>query len=291
MMTASMRQNVGMAKSNPLTLMAVHAHPDDESSSTGGILARYADEGIRTVVVTCTNGEYGDGPGKLKPDDSGHDPQQVAETRLGELKLACDHLGVAHVETLGYHDSGMADWDFKDRPDVFCNVPFEHSVTRLTALFEQYRPDAVVTYDDMGGYNHPDHRQAHRITVEAVERTAIPAKLYFIARRRGDWQKMREQMETAGMELPPPAQWQTDPERVKAMDEMEGRITTTVNTSAWAGRKRAALAAHASQLDGSILLRMPPEVFADIFGIETFIRSQDRTGSPVPEIDLFSGLR
>ena len=111
-------------ESNPdqLRLMAVHAHPDDESSSTGGVLARYADEGVRTVVVTCTNGELGDAPGGIKPGDEGHDEAEVARIRLGELKRACETLGVTHLELLGYHDSGMVDWEHKDRPDVFCNV-------------------------------------------------------------------------------------------------------------------------------------------------------------------------
>src|SRR5258707_14528515 len=93
-----------------LTLMAVHAHPDDESSSTGGTLARYASEGIRTVVVTCTNGELGDAPGGIKPGDDGHDETTVARIRLGELDAACVALGVSHLETLGYRDSRMPGW-------------------------------------------------------------------------------------------------------------------------------------------------------------------------------------
>src|SRR5437762_7034217 len=94
----------------PLTLMAVHAHPDDESSSTGGTLARYASEGLRTVVVTCTNGELGDAPGGIKPGEAGHDEETVAQIRLDELRAACATLGVAHLETLGYRDSGMPGW-------------------------------------------------------------------------------------------------------------------------------------------------------------------------------------
>src|SRR3982751_3206794 len=105
----------------PLTLMAVHAHPDDESSSTGGVLARYSAEGIRTVVVTCTNGEYGDGPGGVKPGEEGHDPESVAKTRLVELDQAIKELGVTHLERLGYHDSGMRDWEYKDQEHPFCN--------------------------------------------------------------------------------------------------------------------------------------------------------------------------
>ena len=97
-----------------LTMMAVHAHPDDEASSTGGVLALYSDQGIRTVVVTCTNGEFGDAPGGVKPGQDGHEAQAVAEIRLAELKQACKHLGVTDLELLGYHDSGMPDWEYKD---------------------------------------------------------------------------------------------------------------------------------------------------------------------------------
>src|ERR1700758_2172803 len=94
----------GMA--DVLTLMAVHAHPDDEASG-GGILATYADEGIRVVVVTCTNGDYGDAPGGIKPGQEGHDPAAVARLRLSELDESVRILGVDALETLGYHDSGM----------------------------------------------------------------------------------------------------------------------------------------------------------------------------------------
>lgn len=271
--------------------MAVHAHPDDESSSTGGVLARYSGEGITTVLVTCTNGEYGDGPAHVKPGEQGHEPDQVAKVRLAELEEACQHLRVSHLEMLGYHDSGMPDWVFKDREHVFCNVPIDESVGRLVALVERYRPDVMVTYDDMGGYNHPDHLQAHRIAVEAFRRTGIPAKLYFIARRRRDWQKLRERMEAAGIELPAPPARMRDPEVIRRMEDVEGRITTTVDVAAVATRKRDALAAHASQLDGSWWVRFPDDAFVDVFGEETFIRAEDRTGAPLPEDDLFAGLR
>jgi LmbE family N-acetylglucosaminyl deacetylase len=274
-----------------LTLMTVHAHPDDESSSTGGVLARYSDEGITTVLVTCTNGEYGDGPDHVKPGEDGHDPEEVAKTRLAELQQACRYLGVAHLELLGYHDSGMPDWEYKDDGHVFCNVPPEDSVGRLVSVVERYRPDVMITYDDMGGYNHPDHLQAHRIAVEAFRRTGIPAKLYFIARRRRDWEKMRERMQAAGVDIPAPPQRTLDPDRLRRMEEAEQRITTTVDTTAVAARKRDALAAHASQLDQSWWVGFPDDAFAEIFGEETYIRAEDRSGSPVPEDDLFAGLR
>src|SRR3977135_53982 len=93
-----------------LTLMAVHAHPDDEATSTGGILAKYSAEGVRTVLVTCTNGELGDGTGGVKQEDDAHDEDKVVELRLRELEESRRVLGVSHLELLGYHDSGMEGW-------------------------------------------------------------------------------------------------------------------------------------------------------------------------------------
>src|SRR3954447_13341616 len=185
----------------PLTLMAVHAHPDDESSSTGGILARYSDEGVRTVVVTCTNGELGDAPGGIKPGEAGHDEAEVARIRRGELERACETLGVAHLEMLGYHDSGMADWGDKDRHDVFCNVAVDDAAARLSGLFERYRPDVVVTYDELGGYDHPDHIHAARVAMRAVELTGIPSKAYFTAFRRSMFERFRETLEEQGADV------------------------------------------------------------------------------------------
>ena len=280
-----------MANAANLTLMAVHAHPDDESSSTGGVLARYADEGVTTVLVTCTNGEYGDGPNHVKPGQEGHDPDQVAKTRLAELEKACGILRVTHVEMLGYHDSGMPDWDFKDADNVFCNVPMDESVGRLMSLVQRYRPDVMVTYDDGGGYNHPDHLQAHRIAVEAFQRSGTASKLYFIARRRRDWQRMRERMAAAGIEVPAPPARLSEPEVIKRMEAQEKRITTVVDTAAVSARKRDALAAHASQLDQSWWVSFPEDAFREVFGEETFIRAADGTGTGVPETDLLAGLR
>ena len=158
--TRRIGQAWGMAEK--LTLMAVHAHPDDESSSTGGVLATYSGQGIRTVVVTCTNGEFGDAPGGVKPGEDGHDEQAVAELRLSELRQACKILGVTDLETLGYHDSGMPDWDYKDRPEAFCNIPLAEVTQRVSGLIEEYRPQVVVSYDPEGPYQHPDHVHAAR---------------------------------------------------------------------------------------------------------------------------------
>ena len=274
---------------SPLTLMVVHAHPDDESSSTGGILARYAAEGVRTVVVTCTNGELGDAPGGIKPGAAGHDEAEVARIRLGELERACATLGVAHLELLGYHDSGMADWADKDRPDVFCNVAVDDAAERLSSLFEQYRPDIVVTYDVLGGYDHPDHIHASRVTMAAVARTGIPQKAYFTAFRRSIFEQFRAIVEEQGGDLsdiPEP-----DPEQLRMMDAVEARITTSIDVGPVVERKRIALATHASQIEESFWAQLPPDAFGTLFGEESFIRAHDTTGAPLPETDLFAQMR
>jgi LmbE family N-acetylglucosaminyl deacetylase len=271
------------------TLMAVHAHPDDEATSTGGVLARYAAEGHSTVVVTCTNGEYGDLPGGIKPDDERHAVDRVVEIRAKELERACEVLGVTHLERLGYRDSGMADWSYKDHPDAFCNVSLDEAATRLAALFDTHRPDVVVTYNQAGGYNHPDHIQASRITEAALELSAIPRKLYLTASRANRFARIREILEEQGVELPP--RRPPSPEWVERTREQEARITTTVDVRPYVEQKITALREHASQVGGSHWSRLPAEALAEVFGEEHFIRVRDATGAEAPEDDLFAGLR
>jgi LmbE family N-acetylglucosaminyl deacetylase len=272
-----------------LTLMAVHAHPDDEASSTGGVLATYSGQGIRTVVVTCTNGEFGDAPGGVKPGQDGHDERQVARLRLAELRESCAILGVTEVETLRYHDSGMPEWDYKDRPEAFCNIPEADVAARIGGLIERYRPQVVITYDADGPYQHPDHVHAARSAIAAVAATGIPAKLYLSAMRGSDWQKVWEALAELGMEVPRADDF--TPEMRQQMAETERRITTTVDIRPVLERKRAALFAHSSQIQESWFSKIPQDVAEASFGREHFIRASDSTGAPVPEDDLFAGLR
>ena len=283
----SMRQTWGMA--SDLTLMAVHAHPDDEASSTGGVLATYGEQGIQTVVVTCTNGEFGDAPGGVKPGQDGHDEQAVAQLRLAELREACKILGVTDLEPLGYHDSGMPDWDYKDRPTAFCNVPLAQVAARLGALMERYKPQVVITYDPAGAYQHPDHVHAAQAAAAAAAGTGIPAKLYFTTMRFSDWQKVWQALRDAGVDVPD--RRPTDPDFLRQMAEAEQRITTTIDIRPVLARKRDALLAHASQIQDSWFSKIPPGIAEDAFGRESFIRASDSTGSAVPEDDLFAGLR
>ncbi|MEV0143446.1 MULTISPECIES: PIG-L family deacetylase [unclassified Nonomuraea] len=269
-----------------LTLMAVHAHPDDECLSTGGILARYTDEGIRTVLVTCTNGEQGDGPGGVKPGDPGHDDAAVAERRLAELRESVAHLGIDHLELLGYRDSGMDGWETNQHPEAFANVPVEAAAARLAELIERYRPQVVVTYDETGGsgYGHPDHVQTHRVAVAAVEATGIPDKLYYTAIPRASIKRMFEMMAESGVDLGdfrPSDDFGTP-------DEL---VTTVVEVAPYVERKLKALRAHESQGDNIFLLNMPEQAQQEAFAHEAFTRVQSRVDAPDQEDDLFAGLR
>ena len=264
----------------PLTLMAVHAHPDDEASSTGGILAKYAAEGIRTILVTCTNGELGDAP-DAKPGEDGHDLADVVALRRAELEDSCRILGITHLEMLGYHDSGMMGWPNNDAPGSFWSMDVQEAAAPLADLMRQYQPDVVVTYDDFGFYGHPDHIQAHRITLAALEQTGLPSKVYFPTVRRSALAQFRELLQTSGVELPDFG------DDFGAPDE---DIGATVDCRPQAPQKRAALAAHVSQQDNIFFLKFPPEVFADMFGTEEFIRYRPVGDVSTTEDDLFAGL-
>jgi LmbE family N-acetylglucosaminyl deacetylase len=267
-----------------LTLMAVHAHPDDEVLGTGGLLAACAAEGIRTVLVTCTNGEQGDGPDGVKPGEPGHDPDGVSALRLQELRESAAHLGIEVVELLGYRDSGMAGWDTNQDPDAFANVPVDVAAARLGALMERYRPQVVVTYDETGGYGHPDHIQAHRIAVAAAEATGIPAKLYYTAVPRERFAQLFESLRTSAADL-------AEMELPEDFGTPEELITTVVDVSPYVERKRKALEAHASQGENIFLLRLPEEAQHQVFAAEFFIRHLSRVTAPDREDDLFAGLR
>ena len=253
------------------------------------MLARYSAEGVRTIVVTCTNGEFGDSPGGVKPGDDGHDEQEVAEIRLAELRESAKHLGVTDLELLGYHDSGMVEWDYKNRPDAFCNVPLDVVAGRIGGLIERYRPQVVVTYDPEGAYQHPDHVHASRGAIEAVSRTGIPAKLYLAAMPISKWRELWDVLKESGADVPDTREF--SPEMVEQMEAAERRITTTVDIRPVLARKQAALMAHASQISESWFSKIPPEVGERVFGEESFVRAMDSTGAPVPEDDLFAGLR
>lgn len=268
-----------------LTLMAVHAHPDDEASSTGGILARYSAEGIRTVVVTCTNGELGNGREASKPGEPGHDEAWVVAKRRRELEASCEILGVSALEMLGYRDSGMMGWPQNDAPGSFWTTPVHEAALRLSELIDRYRPQVVVTYDANGFYGHPDHIQAHRVTLAALEATPLADKLYFPAIANSDMGEFREALRSAGISDADVAEEDWD---FSVADELIG---ATIDCTGYTAQQYAALEAHESQADMTFFLQLGVELFSKLMGREKFVRFYDRTGSLTPENDLFAGLR
>lgn len=268
-----------------LTLMVVHAHPVDESTSTGGILALYASRGVRTVVVTCTGGELGDGPGGVKPGEDGHDLHEVAAIREGELRRACAHLGVWHLELLGYRDSGMAGWDSRYREGAFCGVPVESAVNRIVQLIGRYRPQVVVTYDPHSTYQHPDHVHVARVATRAVDAGDVVAKLYYKAHGSSYWRRLNQSLADIGIQRPAPSG-----EILWMLESVEQRITTTVDVGQVIDRKRTALHSHASQVGSSLAGKFPAAQFSYAFDTEEYIRARDTTGTSTPEGDLFTGL-
>jgi LmbE family N-acetylglucosaminyl deacetylase len=277
--------------------MAVHAHPDDESLSTGGILARYAAEGVRTVLVTCTDGSCGDGPGGVKPGEPGHDRVEVARVRQVELERSCQLLDVGHLELLGYRDSGMMGWPQNDEAGAFWGMDVEVAARPLVALLERYRPQIMVTYDANGFYGHPDHIMAHRITMAAASSSGIPAKVYHTAVPRSGLKELADALRATGVE--PPQASDREEGQFHAGDEAEEPnfgtpdelITTSIDVHDFIAVKRASLAAHASQADNLFFLGMADEVYDRFFGVESFVRVVDSTEATGPETDMFARLR
>lgn len=280
------------------SLLCVHAHADDESIATGGVLARAAEEGSRTAVVTATGGELGEIVGEAM------DPEEVrprlAEVRRAELAAALDILAAGAPRFLGYRDSGMMGTAGNDDPRSFWNAPFDEAVGRLVAEIRAFRPDVLVTYDAFGGYGHPDHVQAHRVSLVAAEACAA-AGLYPDA--GGAWRIAKVYLGTIprsvaaflNAELPrrglaSPFGEETDPARL-TMGTPDEQVTTIVDVGPWLDRKWSALRAHVSQIGPeSFFLNIPEELRARVFGQEWFVRHRSTVATPAAEDDLFAGL-
>jgi LmbE family N-acetylglucosaminyl deacetylase len=287
------------------TLMAVHAHPDDEASSTGGLLRLAAEQGHTTIVVTCTNGALGEVkiPGlRLNPRQDPADQQRLALIRQEELAHATAMLGVTHVYQLGYHDSGMAGWDSNQHRQAFMQAHSEDVTRQLVHLIRQHRPEVVVTYDANGGYGHPDHIMAHRMTMASVATAASAErfpegeapwqvrKVYEIVWPRSVVRRAVQVMhvlECFGLSTPLRAS-HVDPETVGCPDVL---ITTRIDVRSVLGAKWAALRVHRSQMGHM-------GRFAWFFQLvnrwfwpyETFRCVQSVRPVQPPESDMFAGL-
>ncbi len=278
--------------------MAVHAHPDDECIGTGGILARYGAEGVRTVLVTCTDGAVGE-----ISDAALATPENLAGVRARELDESVRILGIQRLVKLGYRDSGMQGTADNDNPASFHRADFDAAVARVVGLMREERPDVVVTYDENGGYGHPDHIRAHQVAVAAFEAAGdagrfpeagaawSPAKLYYAVIPRSGFKRFAELLREAGIEAPFSAESEEGGAAEPTFGVSDERVTTLVDVREYIDTKRSALAAHATQMgQEQFFMRLPPPLFKEIFGRETFQRMSGPTGNTTPEDDLFSGL-
>ena len=272
-------------------LLCVHAHPDDEAMTTGGVLAKAAGAGLRTAVVTCTGGELGQVrlPGRAEAPAAG-----VAALRRDELATALDLLGAGPPRWLGYGDSG---WDGPAPPGSFWAAPFDQAVGRLVAELRAFRPAVVVTYDAFGLYGHRDHVQAHRVTLAAVEAARTPR---LFAEAGPAWAVERLYLATVPLSL---VELGIAELAARGLPALLGRpgapalgwpdqdVRAVVDVRPWLERKWAALQAHRSQLGpGSVFGYLPEELRATALGTEWFLRPGHPCPGAAREDDLMAGL-
>ena len=260
------------------TLLAVHAHPDDETITTGGTLARYSAEGVRTVVVTCTQGELG---WVFEPSLVGQD---VGTLRDHELETACSTLGVGRLVRLGYYDSGMAGAAENARPGAFAGADLGEAAARLVKVLDEERPRVMLAYDETGGYGHPDHVKAHQVAVAAFETagTARPEKLYFVRFPLTWSREFVRGLREAGIDAPgsAPAGADAGPD-LHEIGVPDALVTTAIDVRRYVPTKLAALACHRSQLPPDhFLRRMPPELAQRLWAYEYFSRESGPTSRP-----------
>ncbi len=301
--------------------MAVHAHPDDETISMGGTLAHYAatnsaarGEATDVIVVTGTRGELGEIviPERDTPDEH----ERLGETRMGEIAAAMRALGVARWENLGYRDSGMDGTDGNSDPRSFhhrINSSLDDTTEPLVRLIRTTQPDVIATYDDFGGYGHPDHIAAAKIARRAWEvagdptwRPAAgpawsPKKLYEVRISDSQRDAVLALLESRGIES-----WWSEPKDVTAEELEKWRawrammacpdelITTRINIKEQLGAKRRAIQAHATQIksDGPLLLLSEEDQIALGAREQYRLLAHRMSSEPtLPEEDLFAGLR
>jgi mycothiol S-conjugate amidase len=280
-------------------VLAIHAHPDDESSKGAGTMAYYAAEGVRVVLLCATGGEEGDilNPRMDRPGIK----ERMQEIRAAELETACDLLGVERIYQLGYRDSGMPGSPANSHPDAFANVPADEAVGRMVEIIRAERPEVVLCYDESRGYEHPDHVAVHRWGTRAFHEAGDgdrfpdagapwqPLKLYYFAaftKRR--MKVLHGAALSEGIESPF-AGWL---EKWEELGFEEPEITTQIDVSDHIETRSKALLAHATQIDpDSFWFAIPDELHRSVYPWEDYTLVDAHVETEIPESDLFAGIR
>lgn len=272
--------------------MAVHAHPDDEASKGAATTAKYVAEGVDVMVVTCTGGELGD---VLNPAaQSDVDAKGLAVVRRQEMAEAASVLGVRHA-WLGFLDSGFPEEGHQVAPESFAGLAIEQVTEPLIAMIRDFRPHVVTTYDENGGYPHPDHIRTHQVTMAAIEALdhepdgwTVP-KVYYnqqFSKRRVE--ALHLAMIDADLESP----YHDWLERIAERPDDAGRITTRVNAADYFDVRDSALLAHRTQIDPSgMWFAVPRDLERRVWPTEDFELARSLVDVTLPEDDLFTGLR
>ncbi len=286
--------------SAPLRLMAVHAHPDDESSKGAATTARYVDEGVEVMVVTCTGGERGDVLNPAAQADV--DARGLLAVRRDEMAEAAQILRVRHA-WLGFEDSGYPEGD--PPPPLpegcFAALPLADTLPPLVRLIREFRPQVMTTYDENGGYPHPDHIRTHETTMAAVAAAADPSYLpgegepwdvpkvyYNMQFTKARVMALHLAMIDADLDSPY-HDWVTNMEQ---RPDNSGRITTRVMAADWFEVRDRALLAHRTQIDpDGQWFAVPLDFQRSVWPTEDFELARSLVDTTLPEDDLFAGLR
>ncbi|MCY9787689.1 mycothiol conjugate amidase Mca [Nocardiopsis sp. EMB25] len=285
--------------SERLRLMAVHAHPDDESSKGAATMARYVEEGVDVLVVTMTGGERGDilNPAMERPEIR----ENIAQVRREEMERAREILGVRQ-EFAGFVDSGLPEGDpLPPLPEgSFATLPVEEAAEPLVASIRRFRPHVILTYDENGGYPHPDHIMTHKVSMRAFDTAGDPdaypgsgdpwqpLKLYyFVSFPPERFDALAKVLAERGLENPF-AEWV---DRIKEQDRPRWEITTQVGVSEYFEVADEALKAHATQVDpNGFWFAVPNEVRVEAWPTEDYHLVRSLVDTEVPETDLFAGV-
>jgi N-acetyl-1-D-myo-inositol-2-amino-2-deoxy-alpha-D-glucopyranoside deacetylase len=264
------------------TLLLVHAHPDDEAISTGGVMMKARADGHRVVLVTATRGEAGEiynmDPEAARP--------HLGEIREKELETAARILGVNRGEFLDYRDSGMVGTPENEDPRSFHQAPLAEAAGKLAAVLREERPDVVITYDEDGVYGHPDHIKAHYVTNAALDTLSgqgwTPKKLYYTAIPRSLMERFMSEM---------PQEARRDEVGMRILGTPDELVTTRVDVHEFVDRKRKAFEAHVTQNDpNSWFSTMADQIYEMVFGTEYYQLKRGKPGSELPEGDVFAGI-